>query len=453
MDYPKDVVELVTNNLEINKTIVEIQLNGRDLMLDFLHMFEMNLKNGFQQPIAFIDEAHGCFFPEVLSTQDEESYIFKHEGMKLHIDIKVNVIDESKLRECRGESRALVEEAQVKVVNRKDKMNYAYVGELGLDAHSESVHGKLDLDFVQELFLNGMISFGSTNFEIIDTYRYSGASLQARFELFRTQAKITKEFHEDANVRYAWLPFSEGELSKMVKLGLGHCALSTTKCTYGAGVLLADVTCPYASARYCDIDKNGVRHLVLYRVIMGNMEPIRPDIAPDTTQFQPSSPEYDNGVDSIQCPRYYIVWSMNINTHIYPEFIVSFKVSRDFEGHFCGIVGKNDVYGANSYGANSTSHSFGDKLQSSSSVESGITAIRIASSLKIPKSPWLPFPMLIGALSDKVSSSDMSLIRAYHELYKAKQISRDDFVKELRLIIGDTIPSNRELEASNQNEG
>ncbi|XP_057453038.1 inactive poly [ADP-ribose] polymerase RCD1-like [Lotus japonicus] len=360
--YPKSVVDLVTNNLETNKVIVEIQLNGHDLMLDFLHMCEMDLKNGFQRPIAFIDETHGCFFPEVLSTQDEE-----------------------------------------------------YVGhsDLGLDAHSESVHEKLDLDFVQELFLNGMNSFGSTNFEIINTYHYSGASLQARFELFQTQAKITKEFHGDANIRYAWLPFSEQELSKMVMCGLGHCALSTTKCIYGVGVLLADVTCPYASARHCDIDKNGVRHLVLCRVIMGNMELLHPDI----NQFQPSSPEYDNGVDSIQCPRYYIVWSMNINTHIYPEFIVSFKASRDFEGHFYGIVGKNNVYGANSSVANSTSHSFGDKLQSSSSVEN------------------------------------------------AKQISRDDFVKELKLIVGDTvlrttitslqfqIPSNGELEASNQNQG
>jgi len=86
--------------------------------------------------------------------------------------------------------------------------------------------------------------------------------------------------------------------------------------------------CCMYSARYCDVDENGVRHLVLCRVIMGNMEILRPG----TGQFQPSSYEYDNGVDDIQCPRYYVVWNMNINTHIYPEFVVSFKLSFDAEG-------------------------------------------------------------------------------------------------------------------------
>ncbi|XP_057423803.1 inactive poly [ADP-ribose] polymerase RCD1-like [Lotus japonicus] len=74
--------------------------------------------------------------------------------------------------------------------------------------------------------------------------------------------------------------------------------------------------------------------------------------------------------------------------------------------------------------------------------------------------------MLVLAISDMVSSSDMSFIKAHYELYKAKQISRHDFVKELRLIVGDTIlratitnlqfrvlSSSDELEGSNQNEG
>jgi len=82
------------------------------------------------------------------------------------------------------------------------------------------------------------------------------------------------------------------------------------------------------SVRYCDVDENGIRHLALCRVIMGNME----ILCPGTGQFQPSSCEYDSGVDNIQCPRYYVVWNMNMNTHIYPEFVVSFKVSSDAEG-------------------------------------------------------------------------------------------------------------------------
>jgi hypothetical protein len=82
------------------------------------------------------------------------------------------------------------------------------------------------------------------------------------------------------------------------------------------------------SASHCDIDENGVRHLVFCRVIMGNMELLRPG----TRQFRPSSGDYDSGVDDIHNPRYYIVWNMNTNTHICPEYVVSFKVSSAAEG-------------------------------------------------------------------------------------------------------------------------
>lgn len=77
------------------------------------------------------------------------------------------------------------------------------------------------------------------------------------------------------------------------------------------------------SARYCDIDENGVRHMVLCRVIMGNMEPLRGDNA----QFFTGGEEFDNGVDDVESPKHYLIWNMNMNTHIYPEFVVSFKLS------------------------------------------------------------------------------------------------------------------------------
>lgn len=77
------------------------------------------------------------------------------------------------------------------------------------------------------------------------------------------------------------------------------------------------------SARYCDVDENGVRYMVLCRVIMGNMELLRGDKA----QFFSGGEEYDNGVDDVEIPKNYIVWNINMNTHIFPEFVVRFKLS------------------------------------------------------------------------------------------------------------------------------
>jgi hypothetical protein len=63
-------------------------------------------------------------------------------------------------------------------------------------------------------------------------------------------------------------------------------------------------------------------------MLMGNMELLRPG----SDQLRPSGCEYDNGVDGIQFPKYYVVWNMNMNTHIYPEFVVSFKAPLVVEG-------------------------------------------------------------------------------------------------------------------------
>ncbi|KAJ1431071.1 WWE domain [Sesbania bispinosa] len=485
LDYPKDVVDRVKKDFEIKKAAVEVELNGRDLVLDFSHMYQVDLKTGLQQPIAWIDETGCCFFPEVFAASDEESCLrdqeggkshdsYESNGIKLHLEIEINEADESKLRECSGESNTLDKNAQidteqnrcqydVEVGGSTNKVHYRNVGEaieqnqdIGLDTYTESGYGILDLDSVQEMFLTGMSSFGCTDTDIVEIHRCSSTSMQARLELFRKQSEITKKIHGDANVRYAWLSSSKGELSKIMKYGLGHCGLSASKCPYGVGLHLAAFNCPHASAHDCDVDENGVRHMVLCRVIMGNMEVLRPG----SGQFHPSSYEYDNGVDDIQCPRYYIVWNMNMNTHIYPEFIVSFRVSLDAGGYFCESRSKKNVSGDHS-----VSHGSCDMLHSdSSTVDSGKAAGNVASTRKIPKSPWLPFSLLFAAISDKVPPKDMGLIRTHYVQFTSKRISRDDFVKKLRLIVGDTllrdtitilqfkVPSNGELKGSKQKE-
>ncbi|TKY70052.1 Inactive poly of ADP-ribose polymerase RCD1 [Spatholobus suberectus] len=164
------------------------------------------------------------------------------------------------------------------------------------------------------------------------------------------------------------------------------------------------------NALYCDVDENGVQHLVLCRVIMGNME----ILCPGTGQFQPSSCEYDNGVDDIQCPRYYVVWNMNMNTHIYPEVHLSFgftSILFSFVAHITSIIQTN---------------SYLWDLQ-------GIAVGMVASTSKVPLSSWMPFPLLLAAIRSKVPPKDMDLIRRHYGQF--------------------TIPSKVELKDSNKKEG
>ncbi|RYQ81486.1 hypothetical protein Ahy_Scaffold1g107400 isoform J [Arachis hypogaea] len=440
LDFPKDVLDLVKKDLEVKKATVEVQSNGRHLVLDFLHMYQMDLKTGLQQPLAWIDEHGCCFFPEIFAASDELYDISKQEGVtsnvaneiKLKLELAINELDGSKMLECSGESNALVKSIQIDATEKNDveiedsinNMDCQNVGEaieqnrdLGLGDYTDSVYGKLDLDTVQTMFLKGMVSSGNDT-GIVEIYRCSSATTQVRLELFQKQAEITKKAHGDANVRYAWLALSKNELSTMMQYGLGYCGLSLSKCKYAVGVHLAAATCPYASARYCDIDENGNSHLVLCRVIMGNMELL----PAGGRQFRASSGEYDNGVDDILHPTYYIVWNMNMNSHIYPEFVVSFKVATNIQGNHgnpgvnVGAVGQCDP------------------SQPESSTGKVVPAARL-----VPKSPWMPFPALFAAIKSSVPPSTMDAIKGDYERFQKKQISRDVFIQRLRFIVGDNL--------------
>jgi hypothetical protein len=97
--------------------------------------------------------------------------------IRLHLEIEINGVDESKLKECSGESNALVKHIQidatranshcdVEIAYCSSKMANANVGEatektqnIGFNNYNEFVHGKLNLDTVQSMFFQGMSSF------------------------------------------------------------------------------------------------------------------------------------------------------------------------------------------------------------------------------------------------------------------------------------------------------
>ncbi|CAL5436389.1 unnamed protein product [Camellia sinensis] len=478
-DFPHDLIGLIKKDLQVKKATTEVEFNGRLFVLDFLHMMRLDMKTGLQQPIAWIDEAGKCFFPEIFSADEElpecchhefekdEEHLFSephgYQDIRLQLEIEVNGSDCSKFNEHSGESNAVNQQIQVdkkhasdhcdvevedSCVRASDRKVDAAVGEnqqieKNMVTGIAAIHGDVDYDAVRKMFFAGMGSFA--NADIVDIYRGSSTSMQARLELFHKQVEITKKFRGDANVQYAWLPCSKGVLSSIMMYGLGHCGTSKIKSTYGIGVHLSPANCTITSASYCDVDENGVRHMVFCHVIMGNMEVVHAG----SKQFHPSSEDFDSGVDDMHTPRQYIVWNVNKNTHIYPEYVVSFKVSSDAEGLLVGSESKLDISGV-------TTCSQGPQVQlqlDPSLAQLGINnchqvpvercqerASNLCSSItRTPNSPWMPLPMLFAAISNKVPVNDMELIETNYELFRSKKISRDDFITKLRLIVGDTL--------------
>ncbi|KAM1877995.1 hypothetical protein FF1_040018 [Malus domestica] len=502
-DFPQDLVDLVRKDLQVKKETVNIKSHGQHYVLDFLHMFRLDLKTGLQQPIAWIDEAGSCFFPEIYAEDDDEpNWYCPPEGgkglepwaedqcesheIRLHLEIEINGMGQSGLNECSGESNGFVKKIQVDQIpasnrdgievenscNRKPGLNddaYSDDNEAmtkNLARATEIEKEKLDCDTVSKIFLKGMSNFDSV--DVLDIYKCSSTLMQARLELFQKQVEITKTFRGDANIRYAWLASSKGELATIMMYGLGHSGLATNKSIYGTGVHLTEAsfsnTCMLIrgglnfsfvhSASSCDVDENGARHMILCRVIMGNMELLHPG----SKQFHPSSKDFDSGVDGLQDPKHYIVWNMNMNTHIYPEFVVSFKITSNTEGH---LIGTENKLGASGVGTScqgpqgssavdtgsetqplsdsGKSHGNNSQMISKPGRFQGETTNTGSAPQRTPKSPWMPFPMLFSAIENKVPPEDMKQVNVHYDLFRERKITRDEFVKKLRLVVGDTL--------------
>ena len=122
IDFPHSVVEVVREDFQVKKPAVEVEFNGKRFVLDFLHMFRVDLETNSQERIAWIDEAGSCFFPETFDCPQPESGKYQDpvleepyvsQEIKLLLEIEINGVDQSNLKECSGEPNDLVKQIQI----------------------------------------------------------------------------------------------------------------------------------------------------------------------------------------------------------------------------------------------------------------------------------------------------------------------------------------------------
>ncbi|CAN6825299.1 unnamed protein product [Brassica oleracea] len=388
-DLPDHVICAIKKDLEAKRAAIEVNWSGRCFVLDFLHMHRLDLETGVRTHLAWIDIAGKCFFPQVYERDREEDQC----EIKLHLEVDVNGVVQPSLNESSEDSCSL--------------------GTNILSSVKPDEEEEVNIDAVKEKFVLGMATLGHV--ELLDAYRFSGDTAKDRQSLFNKQADITKLRRGDANIRYAWVPVKKKLLSSVMKHGLGVCGEFIKKSKYGVGVHLTAANCPYFSATHCDIDENGVRHMVLCRVIMGNMEPLGGDRAQSFTGGE----EYDNGVDNVLSPKHYLVWNMNVNTHVYPEFVVSFKLLSipNAEGDLLSENSRLTLKGAKGSVSNGTG--------------------RVTNGDKSAGSALMPYPLLFNAMSSRVTQEEMDLITADYQQLREKKISREEFSRKLRVVVGD----------------
>ncbi|KAI5083296.1 hypothetical protein GOP47_0003039 [Adiantum capillus-veneris] len=288
-----------------------------------------------------------------------------------------------------------------------------------------------DLEFeeVKRRFLSGLsVLANHTTVTGISKNCHRTTSGHARYQAFKQQEALTKRLRGDANVRYAWYGTSKHGVSSIVLHGFGQPKTLRDGAMYGVGIYLAPEKHSNLSAVYSDVDNDGEHHVVLCRVIMGNME----QVARGSTQFHPGSEDHDGGIDNLSNPRQYVVWSTHMNTHILPEFIVSFKLAAPWKGVIAALRGRRKV--GQSLHETSQHNRENDKVKDDKMIS------RVCNSPA--RSPWMSIDMLFLLLKSSLSAESMNTLQQHHLNLKEGRLSSSEFISCVRLIAGDNLVSN-----------
>ncbi|OAY62955.1 Inactive poly (ADP-ribose) polymerase RCD1 [Ananas comosus] len=450
MDFPERIISSVRSDFQSKKAITEAVYENQQLLLDFVHMICIYLETGLKKPIGWIDQNGKCFFPELHSdvyASDGYNCTNKEKHRKTNFCEEMSVSEaESSNSEPNDEVISNVKRVRSEEGSKTNWELHTEGKETVGEYESSSVFSSFMVSLgqaggpavgcaVQNMLLKGLGPLFDAK-DIIGIYRIPLFDKlgQVRFHRFQKQVERTKNLRGNANVRYAWLSSSRDAVEDLMLRGVFHIRNSLCWPDFGIGTHLAPANCSNVCTGYSDVDENGIMRMMLCHVIMGNAEAI----PAGSKQFQPSNKNFDSGVDDLQNPKHYVVWEMNVNTHIYPEYVVTIKVPSKAKDSLAvnkstsnesGVTSSSFPHSLLQDGGIRTHPAFPN--QSQNPVFSGAP--------RVPTSPWMPFSMLFAAISTKVSPQDMDLVNTHYGEFKRKKISRIDLVKKLREIVGDKL--------------
>ncbi|KAL3824829.1 hypothetical protein ACJIZ3_020858 [Penstemon smallii] len=254
--------------------------------------------------------------------------------------------------------------------------------------------GEKICEMIKKKFVSSLSCYGFKS-QVEALYRKDNSDIMSRvkYQSFGLYSRgIEMKRNGNANVKYAWFGASMDELNSILSHGFG---LPQSTGVYGNGVYLSPIDHPVESMQASTPDENGARHMLLCRVILGNTEVIHPGSG---HRHNPSSEEFDSGIDNIVSPKKYIIWTGNMNTHILPEFVVTFRATSNCRGFK-----------------------------------------KISQPRKLPNSDWVPFATLINDLAKFLPPSSIKMISNNHTDYKKQKMTRNEMIQRVRQIAGDKL--------------
>ncbi|VVA92292.1 unnamed protein product [Arabis nemorensis] len=252
--------------------------------------------------------------------------------------------------------------------------------------------GNPERDVITTCFLSGMGTVANdTTIVAVSKNSSEWITTRAKFLAFKvfTEAMARKN-GGDANVKYGWYAGSKDEIEGIISYGFSSREVSKFEneaSSHGIGIHLVPSKCSIFAAASTEPDEEGLKHLLLCRIILGKPEVI----ISGSKQSYPSSADFDSGVDNLHNPRKYIIWSSTMNSYILPSYVVSFRSPH----------------------------------------------LRVLSTR--PSSPWVSFAALMSMLSKSMDPSRMNLIVRTYDDFRKRKIRRDVLVKKMREVAGDNL--------------
>ncbi|XP_068658167.1 probable inactive poly [ADP-ribose] polymerase SRO1 [Aristolochia californica] len=258
---------------------------------------------------------------------------------------------------------------------------------------------------------------------------HAGLRGSARLRAFHRFAEMTTNIRGDANVRHGWFGTDPISLERIVLHGFREVDTHGFTNSYGTGVYLSAESFSHYSAALSTPDSKGDFHVLLCRLAMGNMEQIKQG----SQQFRPSSALFDSGVDDFKDPRCYIIWSTHMNTHILPEYVISFKVYE----HLADTWRRKNILRT--------------QLIATAAMRAPTAASHLRNALQ-EGFPWLfdlypepnpnsnlSFPILFNELRRHLPSCSIEMLEGIFAEVKTGNISKETLVNTLRGLVGDDV--------------
>ncbi|XP_010939314.1 probable inactive poly [ADP-ribose] polymerase SRO3 isoform X2 [Elaeis guineensis] len=310
-DFPYEVFNILRAGFVAGTAILEVTVDNCSYIFDFQRMIQIDMRTGISNSIAWIDINGQCFFPRVV------------------VDRQRNIIIDKRPSDCNNSLKRkrdefeMIEEHSDESPEPSNAATFDRPRWTGVEVLGD---GDRYYKVVEKLFLDGMRKFApETVITSIHKCLHSSPSGNSRLKAFQIQMQMTKANRGDDNVKFGWYGTSARDVAAVISHGFGqpnNSTLGSDAC--GVGIHLSPPHSPFASSLLSEVDANGERHVILCRVIMGRSEKVEAG----SLQFHPSSEDFDSGVDDLENPKWYILWSTCMNTRILPEYVVSFKSSK-----------------------------------------------------------------------------------------------------------------------------